>query len=204
MSDFNKSDNILALDIETKNLSYEIGGWDNTHMFLVSTVATWDGNICKVYVDEDVTDKISKSGYEAYPISQLKYDLDDHFEKGGKLLGHNIVSFDLPVLKNSLDIYCIGKYLGEKRYIDTSRELTKQFGERFRLQNLVDNTLGESKSLKSEDAPRLWKAGEYDTVVDYCIKDTKLVFDLWKSGQEKPLKAFSIEKEEMIELEVDW
>jgi len=103
-----------------------------------------------------------------------------------------------------LDIYCIGKYLGEKRYIDTSRELTKQFGERFRLQNLVDNTLGESKSLKSEDAPRLWKAGEYDKVIDYCIKDTKLVFDLWKSGQEKPLKAFSIEKEEMIEMEVDW
>tara|TARA_R100001230_G_C5625955_1_gene134540 strand:- start:347 stop:850 length:504 start_codon:yes stop_codon:yes gene_type:complete len=167
-------------------------------------VATWDGNICKVYVDEDVTDKISKSGYEAYPISQLKYDLDDHFEKGGKLLGHNIASFDLPVLKDSLDIYCIGKYLGEKRYIDTSRELTKQFGERFRLQNLVDNTLGESKSLKSEDAPKLWKAGEYDTVVDYCIKDTKLVYDLWKSGQEKPLKAFSIEKEEMIEMEVDW
>ena len=30
-------------------------------------------------------------------------------------------------------------------------------------------------------------------VVDYCIKDTKLVYDLWKSGQEKPLKAFSIE-----------
>ena len=29
---------VLALDIETKNYSYEIGGWDNTHMFQVSTV----------------------------------------------------------------------------------------------------------------------------------------------------------------------
>jgi len=198
------ANNVLALDIETKNLSHEIGGWGNTHMFLVSTVATWDGNVCKVYVDEEVTSQISKSGYEAYPLRQLKYDLDDHFEKGGLLLGHNIVSFDLPVLRDSMDIFCIGKYMREKQYIDTSRELTKQCGERLRLQNLVDHTLGESKSLQSHEAPGLWKAGEYNTVVDYCIKDTKLVYDLWKSGQKKPLKAFSIEKEKLIELEVKW
>ena len=43
-----KVNNIVAFDIETKNLSTEIGGWGNTHMFLVSTVATWDGNVCKV------------------------------------------------------------------------------------------------------------------------------------------------------------
>ena len=29
---------ILAFDIETKNLSNEIGGWNNTHMFLVSKI----------------------------------------------------------------------------------------------------------------------------------------------------------------------
>lgn len=195
---------VLALDIETKNLSHEIGGWGNTHMFLVSTVATWDGNVCKVYVDEEVTDSLSKSGYEAFSLRQLKYDLDDHFEKGGYLLGHNIASFDLPVLRDSVDIFCINKYIDGKKYIDTSRELTKQFGERFRLQNLVDHTLGETKSLESHEAPGLWKAGEYDVVVDYCIKDTKLVYDLWKSGKEKPLSAFSIEKEELIELEVNW
>ena len=34
--------NVLAIDLETKNMSHEIGGWENTHMFQVSTVCTWD------------------------------------------------------------------------------------------------------------------------------------------------------------------
>ncbi len=196
---------VIALDIETKNLSTEIGGWGNTHMFVVSTVATWDGQIGKIYVEKDLTDKIvAKSNTQVLPMRQLKYDLDDIYKSGQKLLGHNIAAFDLPVLRDSLDIYCVRKFLNDKQYIDTSRELTKQYGERFRLQNLVDNTLGETKSLESVMAPALWKQGEYQEVVDYCLKDCKLVYDLYKHGQENMLKAFSIEKEEFVELKMEW
>ena len=74
------ANDVLAFDIETKNLSNEIGGWNNTHMFLVSTVSTWDGDIAKVYVDEP--EKISKGEYQVLPMSQLKFDLDDHLENG--------------------------------------------------------------------------------------------------------------------------
>jgi len=196
---------VIALDIETKNLSTEIGGWGNTHMFVISTVATWDGQIGKIYVEKDITDKIvAKSNTQVLPMRQLKYDLDDIYKSGQKLLGHNIAAFDLPVLRDSLDIYCVRKFLNDKQYIDTSRELTKQYGERFRLQNLVDNTLGETKSLESVMAPALWKQGEYQEVVDYCLKDCKLVYDLYKHGQENMLKAFSIEKEEFVELKMEW
>mgnify|MGYP003134866507 FL=1 len=195
---------VMALDIETKNMSHEIGGFGNTHMFQVSTVATWDGNTGTVYVDEPV-DTFAKSGHIVKSLSDLKYDLDEHFEKGGVILGHNIVSFDLPILKNSMDIYCIRKYLDDKRYIDTSRLLTADYGERFRLQNLGENTLKQDKLMDSADAPKLWKMGRYDEVVEYCLKDTQIVYDLWKYGQENGIvKAFSIEKEEFVELEVDW
>jgi DNA polymerase elongation subunit (family B) len=197
--------NVLALDIETKNLSTEIGGWGNTHMFLVSTVATWDGNIGKIYVEKDIQNHlVAKSNVQILPLRQLKYDLDEALEKNVKLLGHNIASFDLPVLKNSLDIYCIKGFLNKKQYIDTSREMTKQHGERFTLQNLVDNTLGESKSLESALAPSLWKAGNYQEVVDYCLKDCELVYDLWKHGQGKTIKGFSIEEEKVKTMEVEW
>tara|TARA_R110000744_G_scaffold375_3_gene1423 strand:+ start:21991 stop:22605 length:615 start_codon:yes stop_codon:yes gene_type:complete len=175
---------VLSLDIETKNLSTDIGGWGNTHMFLVSTVATWDGSVAKIYVDTDITGEITKGDKEVLPLRQLKFDLDDHFKAGGSLLGHNIVAFDLPVLRDSLDIYCVRKYLKEERYIDTSRILLKSCGQRITLDNAVTNTIGDSKSLNSADAPLLWKQGEYDTVVDYCLKDTKLCYDLWKHGQE--------------------
>jgi hypothetical protein len=119
-------------------------------------------------------------------------------------LGHNIAAFDLPVLRDSMDIYCVRKFLNDEQYIDTSRELTKQHGERFSLQNLVDNTLGETKSLESVMAPALWKAGEYQEVVDYCLKDCKLVYDLYMHGLDNMIKGFSIEKEEFVEMKMEW
>ena len=193
--------NVMALDLETKNLSNEIGGWGNTHMFVVSTVCTYDGTTMKTYADEN---DIQKEG--VFPLRQLKFDLDDHFEKGGFLLGHNIRGFDLPVLRDSptTHIGCIHKYLTEKRYIDTSTILNKTQGERFHLENLVHYNLGEKKSLESVQAPALWKSGEYDTVMDYCAKDTKLVYDLWKHGKENMVKAYSQVQDSVIEIGVDW
>jgi len=195
---------ILAIDIETKNMSYDIGGFGNTHMFQVSTVATWDGNNGTVYVDEPVN-SFAKSGHVVKSLRQLKYDLDDHFQKGGLLLGHNIAAFDLPILRDSMDIFCINKYISEKQYIDTSKILLKEHGERFQLKNLVKCTMNDAKLMDSADAPKLWKMGQYDEVVEYCMKDTQLVYDLWKYGQDNGIvKAFSLEKGEHLDLEVKW
>ena len=195
---------VLALDIETKNMSHEIGGFGNTHMFQVSTVATWDGNTGTVYVDEQV-DNFAKSGHIIKPLKQLKYDLDDAFSKGVSLLGHNIAAFDLPILRDSMDIYCINKFLKEKQYIDTSKILLKEHKERFQLKNLVKCTMNDSKLMESADAPKLWKMGQFNEVVEYCMKDTQLVYDLWTHGKDKGfVKGFSIEKGEHKELEVDW
>jgi len=199
-----RMNNVLAIDIETKNLSHEIGGWGNTHMFLVSTVCTHDGNISKAYVEDNIIDSIEKTQYEVFPLSQLKYDLDDHFEKGGLLLGHNIGAFDLPVLRDSMDIFCITKYIKNEQYIDTSKYLVKEYGERFSLENLVNHNFGETKQLESIQAPALWKQQEYQTVVDYCVDDCKLVYKLWKRGKDNLIDAFSIEKEEVVKMEVNW
>ena len=195
---------VLAIDLETKNMSYDIGGFGNTHMFQVSTVATWNGKTGTVYVDEKM-DSFAKSGHIIKPLSELKYDLDEHLQKGGVLLGHNIKAFDLPILRDSMDIYCINKYLKEEKFIDTSRILMKEHGERYQLKNLVKCTMNDAKLMDSADAPKLWKMGQYDEVVEYCMKDTQLVYDLWKHGQDNGLvKGFSMEKGEYKELEVDW
>lgn len=195
---------VLALDIETKNMSYEIGGFSNTHMFQVSTVATWDGNTGTVYVDEAV-DSFAKSGHIIKSLRDLKYDLDEHYENGGVLLGHNLAAFDLPILRDSMDIFCINKYIKEKKYIDTSKSLLKGHKERFQLKNLVKCTMDDFKLMDSADAPKLWKMGQYDEVVEYCMKDTQLVYNLWQYGQDNGfVKAFSIEKGEYVELEVNW
>ena len=195
---------VLAIDLETKNMSHDIGGRGNTHMFQVSTVCTWDGDKGTIYIDKAVDD-LKKSNIEIKPLSQLKFDLDDHLEKGGTLLGHNIAGFDLPVLKNAMDIYCIKKYMDNKAYIDTSRILNKEYGERYSLSNLVQHTLGSDKMMESAMAPEVWKAGGYSEVADYCLKDCQLVYDLWQHGQNnKMVKGFSIDQEEVLDLGVDW
>ena len=195
---------VLSVDIETSNFSYDIGGWGNTHMFQVSTVCTWDGDVGNIYIDKNV-DSLAKSNVNVKPLSQLKFDLDDHRQNGGILLGHNIVAFDLPVLKNAMDIYCIKAYLDEKAYIDTSAIVNKEYGERYSLSNLCQHTLGLDKIMDSADAPVVWKSGGYDEVAEYCLKDCQLVYDLWKHGQDNSIvKGFSIEEEEMKELEVNW
>ncbi len=195
---------VLAIDIETKNMSYDIGGFGNTHMFQVSTVATWDGNTGTVYVDEPV-ESFAKSGHVVKPLGELKYDLDNHLQKDGLLLGHNIAGFDLPILRDSMDIFCITKYIKDKKYIDTSKALLKGHGERYQLKNLVKCTMNDFKLMESADAPRLWKMGKFDEVVEYCMKDTQLVYDLWKYGQDNGfVKGFSIEKGEHKDLEVNW
>jgi hypothetical protein len=95
--------------------------------------------------------------------------------------------------------------LKEEKYIDTSKILLKNHGERFQLKNLVKCTMQDAKLMESADAPRLWKMGQFDDVVEYCLKDTQLVYDLWRYGQEFGIvKAFSIEEETHKDLEVDW
>ena len=158
-----------------------------------------------IYVDESLDSDFAKAGHIVKSLGELKYDLDDHFEKGGVLLGHNIVAFDLPILRDSMDIFCITKYLKEQKYIDTSKILLKGHGERFQLKNLVKCTMNDAKLMDSADAPKLWKMGRYDEVVEYCMKDTQLVYDLWKYGQENGIvKAFSLENAEHKDLEVEW
>ena len=59
--------------------------------------------------------------------------------------------------------------------------------------------------MSSEDAPKVWKAGGYEEVAEYCLKDCELVYDLWKHGQENGIvKGLSINEEEVKELKVGW
>ena len=54
-------------------------------------------------------------------------------------------------------------------------------------------------------SPWWGEMGKFDEVVDYCMKDTQLVYDLWQYGQNNGIvKAFSMEKGEHLDLEVKW
>ena len=194
---------ILSFDIETGNTAADIGGWQNTHMWQVTCVTTTDGENNTVYIDKPV----EIDGAVVKELKQLKFDLDDHFQKGGKLLGHNIVAFDLPALRDSMDIYIVRKYLEERetRCIDTSRMMTKAAGKRVQLDNLAKCNLNSQKSGDGLMAVRWWSEGRYEDVAEYCLKDSQLTLDVWKMGVENGnLSFFDEDLGELVKIDLEW
>ena len=142
--------NVLSIDIETGNTAADIGGWNNTHMWKITCATTWDGEKAVVYMDNDIE---MKEDVVVKSLRQLKYDLDDHFEKGGKLLGHNIIAFDLPALRDSMDRLQAVDWWHEGKYTDIAKYC------------LMDSQLTYD----------LWKHGCEKGTVDYFDEDDNIM-----------------------------
>ena len=196
----------MALDFETGNYSYEIGGWDKTALFEPTVVATWDGSNGHIFTNMDVQVEGANHYHPLHP-RELGDHLQKHVEAGGKILGHNLLGFDLPVLHNALDCYYAGELLRNSEHvIDTSRMMNSLAGHRVPLDDVCKHTLGLGKTaMKSEEAPLAWREGRYDEVADYCLKDCKLGFDLYRHGQVEGLvKARHVETGLIMDYGVEW
>ena len=198
---------IMAIDIETGNYSYEIGGWDKTHLFEPVVVATWDGENAHIFSKED---SVMIAGAHVHPLHprELGEHLQKHIESGGKIIGHNIRGFDLPVLRDALDMHYAGVLMSKaKEYlIDTSWTLRSSAGHSVSLDDVCKHTLGRGKEIMhSEDAPIAWREKKFMEVMKYCLADCQLNFDLFKHGQRKGVvKARDINSGILNDIEVRW
>jgi DNA polymerase elongation subunit (family B) len=196
----------MVLDIETSNYSYEIGGWDKTHLFDPVVVATWDGEEAHIFSKHEVN--VADAILHPLHPRELGEHLQKHIEEGGRLIGHNIRGFDLPILKNALDCHYAGVLLGmeEHSVLDTAWNLRKISGSRIPLDEVCKATFGEGKvGMKSTDAPIAWREGRYDEVAKYCLEDCKLNLTLFKHGVEHGVvKSRNINTGLIDEIEVIW
>ena len=197
---------VMALDIETANYSHEIGGWDKSHLWDISVVSTWDGNEGHVFTNAPITLK----GATIHPLHprNLGEHLEKHVNSGGSILGHNLLSFDLPALRDSLDCQYAGELIrnSNAHVIDPSRLLLSLTGHRVPLDDICKHTLGEGKTvMKSNDAPKAWRAGKYDEVAEYCLKDTQLNYNLLMRGRDDGIvKTRNTDTGEITTYEVIW
>ena len=199
---------IMALDIETGNYSWEIGGWDKHSLFEPTVVCTWDGSDGHVFSKEE----IEVEGAQVHPLHprELGDHLQKHIDAGGVILGHNIRKFDLPVLNAALDCWTAGDLMSKSEsIIDTKLLVSKAAVAHGQIATALDvlarTTLDIGKSMKSADAPEAWRDGRYIEVAEYCLKDCQLTFDLYQYGRENGIvKSRSLEDGSIIELEVDW
>tara|TARA_A100001391_G_scaffold41791_1_gene24084 strand:+ start:3656 stop:4267 length:612 start_codon:yes stop_codon:yes gene_type:complete len=199
---------VMALDIETGNYSWEIGGWDKHSLFEPTVVCTWDGSDGHVFSKEE----IEVDGAQVHPLHprELGDHLQKHIDAGGVILGHNIRKFDLPVLNAALDCWTAGDLMSKSEsIIDTKLLVSKAAVAHGQIATALDvlarTTLDIGKSMKSADAPEAWRDGRYIEVAEYCLKDCQLTFDLYQYGRENGIvKSRSLEDGSIIELEVDW
>jgi len=197
---------VMALDIETGNYSYEIGGWDKHSLFEPTVVATWDGDNGHVFSKQDI-EMTTAEVHELHPRT-LGDHLQKHIDNGGVILGHNIKKFDLPVLNAALDCWTAGDLMTKaESVIDTKLLISKAGGKDIAtsLEMLARNTLDIGKSMTSHDAPEAWRAGRYLEVAEYCLKDSQLTYDLYNYGRENGIvKSRSLEDGSIVEIEVNW
>ena len=92
-----------------------------------------------------------------------------------------------------------------EQVFDTSALLKSIVGHAVPLSDACLHTLSKGKLMSSHDAPIEWRKGNHSKVAEYCLKDSQLVYELWRHGVDEGfVKARCRTSGEVKEYEVDW
>jgi DEAD/DEAH box helicase domain-containing protein len=175
---------IFYLDLETQRSALEVGGWQNAHLMMVSVAALYDSLENRFYTfTEDQIEGL---------ITRLR--------SADLVIGFNVKRFDYAVLKayTSQD-------LGELPTFDLLEEIYNRLGFRISLDHLARETLNRKKSADGLQALEWFKAGEMDTLTEYCKHDVMLTRDLFLHGLDKGYLIYRDQRQnERLRLPVDW
>ena len=175
---------ILYFDLETQKSAIEVGGWQNTHLMMVSVAVVFDSledRFC-VFTQDQVDGLI------------------EYFTKADLVVGFNVKRFDYTVLQ---PYTC--QNLNEIPTFDILEDIYNRLGYRLSLDHLVKETLDKEKSADGLQALEWFKAGEIEKLTEYCRQDVVLTRDLFLHGLEKGYLIYLNKKEnERLRLLVEW
>jgi hypothetical protein len=152
--------NIVYFDLETQRTANDVGGWDKKSDMKMSLGVTYSTNLkeYRIYTEKRVNDLVQQL---------LRADL---------VVGFNIVNFDYEVLMG----YTVLDLPGQLRSLDLMVEVEKSLGNKLRLDNIAQATLGLGKTGDGVDAIKWWREKRLMEVAEYCcfdVKVTKLVHE---------------------------
>ena len=217
----------LFLDIETANLDMKAEGLEFSNPLgwrtsCVSIYDIWDGESYSSAVDQHfvsdpeylVSQDSDLSTYSLLPLNNLADALTRYFDSGYFLVTKNGFSFDLPILCKPIEDggadarQILAEFEHNDRHIDICRLLTEKYGYRFSLQNLVKAVVGEeeSKTMNASFAPVEWDAGNYRSVIDYCLHDCYLTARVFFEAPNKPFtcNGYNGTRRSNIEIRAPW
>ena len=214
---------MIILDIETKNLEpigngLQFGNpqnWKTSCACVLEVIGPSHQDLKPhVFVEKGMVAELKKLGIECKSFEHLPDFLENCLEDELPLLTHNGLGFDLPILSKNIadgggschDV--LHRYEAAGLTIDTASDLKIKTGKRFHLQDLIKGVLGPSASklMNAANAPIEWHNENYEDVINYCISDCLLTYQMFYiAGDEGVLEAVpSKEKKEERVLVADW
>jgi hypothetical protein len=152
--------NIVYFDLETKRTANDVGGWDKKSDMGMSLGVTYSTNLRE---------------YRIYPEKRVN-DLIQQLLRADIVVGFNIVNFDYEVLMG----YTILDLPHQLRSLDLLVEIEKAAGNKLKLENIAQATLGLGKTADGVDAIKWWREKRLMDIAEYCcfdVKVTKLVHE---------------------------
>jgi DEAD/DEAH box helicase domain-containing protein len=153
--------NLVFFDLETQNLSDDVGGWNNKHLFKISIGVTFN---------------TKNNDYNSYTEEKTD-NLIEELSKADLIIGFNIKNFDFHVLQPYTTTV-----LHKLPTFDILETVYKELGFRLSLENLATTTLSIGKSSDGIQAVKWFRNGEIDKIIEYCKNDVKVTKDLFEFG----------------------
>jgi DEAD/DEAH box helicase domain-containing protein len=175
---------ICYFDLETQKSAEDVGGWQNTHLMLVSVAVIFDS------IDER---------FYTFPEDQIDA-LIAKLATADLVVGFNCKRFDYAVLApyTSHNLRTIPTF-------DILEDIYNRLGYRLSLDHLAQETLNKGKSANGLKALEWFKAGEIEKLTHYCKDDVALTRDLFLYGLENGYLVYvNKNQNERLRLLVDW
>jgi hypothetical protein len=167
---------LLSFDIEISDV-FEIGKYDDMEKYApfnisVAATAIHNGEE-RVWYSED------EKGHPALNLKRksahvlLEY-LDEMQQKGFMVCAWNGLGFDLKWIGHQADDVALAARIALKIY-DPMFQFFNQTGFPVRLGKVAEGMgIPQKKLMEGEDAPKQWRAGNHQKVMDYCLGDCQI------------------------------
>lgn len=170
--------NEIVVDIETTGLHPWYGD-------RVTCICARDSNgrIFKQHIEHCSDEE------EAIMISLFWAWCDLKVIQDANIITFNGKEFDIPFLLTRYTLTrhpCDDLYLRFANHtdIDLHEELRKLTGKRISLDTTAKLMGCDTKSGKGEDAIKLWKEGKYQELMDYCMQDVEVTWQVYQKWKE--------------------
>ncbi len=154
--------NDYVIDLETKYSFDEVGGRDRFADLGVSYIGLYSYEQDKFF------------GFRENELEKLNPVL----EKADRIIGFNVLHFDLPVLTPHVSVD-----LKRIPVLDIFDDVTEVLGFRAGLGALSKATLGKEKLGKGLDSLKWYREGNWEQLEKYCLQDVLLTRDLYEHGK---------------------